>query len=209
MEVSNSYFSERVDLGLSYFLRLASARLQEILWFVLHKRSISSIINIFGDIRNKRQRIIAIFLWTCAKALQKKLRQSPHSCYSIGTAMGKGQEPWWEGESKKWLNRFYSKFPHRGEFTFGLKPGTKNSQSKKKCFGQGHIKLEKGASCESWSTVVCLACAITCFAFSFLNDIMLPVSSETNRDLLILPIFPICSRGTLVSFANLFHFIRI
>lgn len=175
---------------------------------LLFKRSISSIINILGDIRNKRQRTIAIFLWTCVKTLQKKLRQSPHSCCSIGTAMGKGQEPRWEAESEKLLNWFYSKFPHRGEFTFGLKPGMEKPVQKE-CLGQGHVQLEKGASCESWSTVVCLASAITCFAFSFLNDIMLPVSTESKRDLLLLPIFPICSRGARASFANLFHFISI
>lgn len=57
--------------------------------------------------------------------------------------------------------------------------------------------------------MVSLASAITCFAFSFLNDIMLPVSTESNRDLLILPIFPIRSRGALASFADLFYFISI
>lgn len=73
-----------------------------------------------------------------------------------------------------------------------LWPKTRNEKLRlqKECFGQGHVQLEKGVSCESSNTVVCLACAITCFAFSFLNGIMLPVSTESNRDLLILPIFP-------------------
>lgn len=51
--------------------------------------------------------------------------------------------------------------------------------------------------------MVTLTSAITCFTFSFLNDIMLPVSTERKKDLLILPIFPICSSGVLAPFANL------
>lgn len=67
----------------------------------------------------------------------------------------------------------------------------------------------KGGFRDSSSVVVSLASAITCFTFSFPNDIKLPVSTESKRDLLILPISPICSREVLAPLANLFHFLSI
>lgn len=89
-----------------------------------------------------------------------------------------------------------------------LWPKTRNENLsvEKECFGQGCVQLEKGAPRESLSAVVSLASAITCFTFSFLNDIMFPVSTESKKNLLILPIFPACSRGALAPFANLFYF---
>lgn len=92
-----------------------------------------------------------------------------------------------------------------------LWPKTRNEKLsvQKERFGQGCVQLEKGASRESLSTVVSLASAITCFTFSFLNDIMLPVSTESKKELLMLPILPICSRGALAPFANLYHFLSI
>lgn len=56
--------------------------------------------------------------------------------------------------------------------------------------------------------MVSLASAFTCFTFSFLNAITLPVSTESKRDLLILPFFPICSRGALAPCASVFHFLK-
>lgn len=103
MEVSNSCFSERVDLGLSYFLRLAAAQLQVILWFALSKRPISSIINILGDIRYKRQRTIAIFLWTCAKTLQKKLKAEPSQLLQHWHSNGKRAGTLMRGRTQKMI----------------------------------------------------------------------------------------------------------
>jgi len=141
------------------------AWLQEILQFVSNKRSISSIINVLGDTKNKRQRTIAIFLQRCAKAfiadnlnywsnfswspwtLQQKLRLT--SC-TICTALVKRQEHRWEGEFKKWLNPLCWKFPHRREFTFGQRPGMKNSQSKKNALAKAAYSLKRGLLVRAW-----------------------------------------------------------
>lgn len=89
-----------------------------------------------------------------------------------------------------------------------LKTRNEELTVQKECLGQGYVELEKGASRESSSVVVSLASAITCFTFSFPNDIKLPVSPESKEDLLFffLPVSPICSGDALAPFANLFHF---
>lgn len=89
-----------------------------------------------------------------------------------------------------------------------LKTRNEELTVQKECLGQGYVELEKGASRESSSVVVSLASAITCFTFSFPNDIKLPVSTESKEDLLFffLPVSPICSGDALAPFANLFHF---
>lgn len=65
-----------------------------------------------------------------------------------------------------------------------LKTRNEELTVQKECLGQGYVELEKGASRESSSVVVSLASAITCFTFSFPNDIKLPVSTESKEDLL-------------------------
>lgn len=143
------------------------------------------------------------------KSTPEEAKAEPSQLLEHWHSDGKGAGTLMRGRIQKMIESVLFKVSTQRRIYLWPKTRNEKLSVQKKCFSQGHVKLEKGASCESWSTVVCLACAITCFAFSFLNDIMLPVSSESNRDLLILPILPICSRGTLVSFANLFHFISI
>lgn len=98
--------------GSQTLLGWLQAWLREILWFASYKRSNISIINLLCDINNKRQRTIAIFLWTSAKtfiadnlnywidfswspwALQKQLTLSRPLSAAVPFA-----QRWWSGRS--------------------------------------------------------------------------------------------------------------